>query len=166
MSTADNLRLAFSEEARNGALYLAFAEKADSDGKSQVARIFRALAESELVHGRAELRLMGDNRSTVDNVQFAAASEEREFQKMYARFLQEARKEGNEEAAGLMENIMKVERAHYDLLIETLAELLDGGDIAESPIFVCRTCGNTVVGPPDEVCSICGSPVEMFVEVT
>jgi len=32
MSTADNLRLAFTEEAKNSALYLIFAEKADSEG--------------------------------------------------------------------------------------------------------------------------------------
>ena len=165
MSTADNLRLAFTEEAKNSALYLVFAEKADSEGKPQTARMFRALAESELIHGRAELQLLGDNGATVDNVRFAAASEEREFQDMYARFLQEALKDGSEEAAGLMSNIMKVERAHHDLLREALAELLDGGDIAEEPIFVCSTCGNTVVGAQTEACSICGSPPEMFYEV-
>jgi len=165
MSTADNLRLAFTEEAKNSALYLVFAEKAESEDRPQVARMFRALAESELIHGRAELRLMGDKGSTVDNVQFAIATEENEFQDMYARFLQDALNDGNEEAAGLMSNIMKVERAHYQLLIKALAELLDGGDIAETPIFVCSTCGNTVVGPPDEACSICAGPAEMFVEI-
>jgi len=165
MSTADNLRLAFSEEAKNSALYLIFAEKADSEGKPHVARMFRALAESELIHGRAELQLMGDDGSTADNVRFAIATEENEFQDMYARFLQDARKEGNEEAVGLMSNIMKVERAHYEMLIKALAELLDGGDAAEGPIFVCSTCGNTVVGPPDEACSICAGPAEMFVEI-
>lgn len=165
MSTAENLRLAFTEEAKNRVLYLAFAEKADSEGKSQVARVFRALAESELIHGRAELRLMGGEGSTVDNVQFAVAVEEREFQDMYARFLQDARKDGHEEAADLMENILKVERAHYELLRKVLVELLDGVDIAAASIFVCRTCGNTVVGRQDDACSICGGPVEMFVEV-
>ena len=165
MSTADNLRLAFNEEAKNGALYLIFAEKADSEGKPHVARMFRALAESELIHGRAELQLMGDDGSTADNVRFSIISEEREFQDTYARYLQDARKEGHEEAVGLMENIMKVERAHYEMLLGALAELLDGGDAAESPIFVCSTCGNTVVGAPDEACSVCGSPAEMFYEV-
>ena len=166
MSTTENLRLAFTEEAKNRALYLVFAEKADTDGKPRTARMFRALAESELIHGRAELRFMGDKESTVDNVRFALGVEENEFQNMYARFLQDARKDGNEEAACLMENILKVERAHYYLLKEALAELLDGGDIAATPILVCRTCGNTIVGRQDEACSVCGSPVEMFVEVT
>ena len=165
MSTVDNLRLAFTEEAKNSALYMAFAEKAESEGKPRAAQMFRALAESELIHGRSELRLMGDKTSTVDNVRFAMAIEENEFQDMYARFLQDAHRDGNEEAAGLMENILKVERTHYYLLQEAMAELLDGGDIAAAPMFVCRTCGNTVVGRQDEACSICGGPAEMFVEV-
>ena len=165
MSTADNLRLAFTEEAKNSALYLIFAEKADSEGKPQAARMFRALAESELIHGRAELQLLGDNGATEDNVQFAIATEEREFQDMYARFLQDALKESNEEAAGLMSNIMKVERAHHDMLRKALAELLDGSDVAEGSIFVCSTCGNTVIGAQSEACSICGSEPEMFYEV-
>jgi rubrerythrin len=165
MSTADNLRLAFTEEAKNRALYQAFAVQADAEGKPQAARMFRALADSEQVHGRAELELMGNKGSTVENVRFAIGVEEREFQDLYARFLVDARKEGNEEVARLMENILKVERAHYELLRETLTELLDKDDIAPTPIFVCGTCGNTVVGRQTEACSICGAPSVMFVEI-
>jgi rubrerythrin len=165
MSTADNLRQAFVEETKNRAMYLAFAETADSDGKPQAARLFRALAESELIHGQAELRLMEGNESTADNVRFAIGVEEKEFQDLYAQFLRDARKDGNEEVACLMGNILKVERAHYELLRTALGELLDEGDVAAVPIFVCRTCGNTVVGRPDDVCYVCGSPAEMFDEV-
>jgi len=165
MSTVDNLRLAFTEEAKNSALYLIFAEKADSEGKPHAARLFRALAESELIHGRAELQILDDYGSTVDNMQFAIATEEREFQNMYARFLKDARKEGNEEAAELMSKIMKVERAHHDLLQEAMVKLLDAGDVTEGSVFVCRTCGNTVVGAQSEACSICGSGPEMFYEI-
>jgi len=165
MSVTDNLLLAFEEEAKNRERYLAFAEQADAEGKHQIARLFRAAAESELIHAVAELRALGEVKSTAENVQYAIDAEEREFQDVYAGFLREARREGNEETAVLWERILKVERGHYDLFNDALAALTGGEDFATGPAFVCRTCGNTVVGDLPPICPICSAPAEAFVEV-
>ena len=165
MSTIDNLRAAFVEETKNRGMYLAFAESAQAEGKPQIARMFRALAESELIHGRAELRLLGDKASAADNVQFAITVEEREFQELYARFLRDAQEEGAVEVVELMEKILKVERSHHELLRKALGELLDGGDVTDAEMFVCGVCGNTVVGPQDEPCKICGASPDSFAEI-
>jgi len=165
MSTRDNILLAFQEEAGNRERFLAFAQQADAEGHHQAARLFRATAESELIHAVAELRALGEIKSTAQNVQYAIDAEEREFQDVYAQFLMEAREEGNEEIAVLWERIMKVERGHYDLFNDLLAALTGGEDFAAGPVFICRTCGNTVLGAPPETCEICGAPAEAFYEV-
>jgi len=164
-TTVEDLRQAYAEEMKNRAMYLAFAETAESEGKPHIARIFRALAEAELIHSRQELRLMGREASTTENVKFALSVEEREFQDLYARFLQDAEAQGDAEAAELMGRILKVERGHHQMLKNALIDLLDHDDAAPDRIFVCRECGNTVVGEQTEPCGICGAQPDSFVEI-
>ena len=165
MPTNHNFELAFAEEAKNRQLFLAFAQKADAEGARQVARLFRAAAESELIHARAELEALGLVRSTMENVRHAVAVEENEFQNMYARFLHEAQRDGDGAAATLFGRILEVERGHHNLFREAFAALSTGADIPEAPILVCRTCGNTVVGQPPSICPVCGQPQEGFIAV-
>ena len=165
MATARNLGQAFAEEAKNRDRYLVFAEKAEGEGMPQIARLFRAAAESELIHARAELEALGEIRSTVENLRYAVSAEENEFQGLYARFLKEALAEGDAGVAALFKNILAVERGHHALYSMALAAIADGQDLPERPVFVCRTCGNTVVGQPPEVCPVCGSPATAFGEV-
>jgi rubrerythrin len=146
-------------------MYLTFAEKADAEGQPQVARLFRAAAESELVHARIELGMLGQVQSTPDNLKWAAAVEEREFQDLYARFLQEAQSQARQEIAKLIGYILKVERAHHKQFQGMLAALQKGEPIPEGPVMVCSTCGNTVFGRQDQPCSVCGAGPEGFVEI-
>ena len=90
MSTRENLWRAIEGESKNRLVYRAFAEKAEADGDRQLARLFRAIAESELIHARAELDAVGAVGSSADNLRYAVAAEEREFQDRYARYLIEA----------------------------------------------------------------------------
>ena len=68
MATMDNLREAFAGESQANRNYLAFAKKAEEDGLSQVAKLFRAAAEAETVHAHAHLRVMGGIKSTEENL--------------------------------------------------------------------------------------------------
>jgi len=165
MSTEDNLRLALDTEVRNRELYLAFAEKAEAEGLRQLARLFRATAESELVHARSQMEALGTIGSSVDNLRYAVASEEREFQDSYAEYLLQAQKEGDSRAAALFGKILKVEREHHRMFLDALAKILARQDLADAPVYVCSTCGNTVVGKRPEKCEFCGSPAEAFNEV-
>jgi rubrerythrin len=165
MSVDQNLWVALAEETKNRQMYLAFAEKADAEGQPQVARLFRAAAESELVHARIELAMLGHVQSTPENLKWAAAMEEREFQDLYARFLQEALNEGRQEAAKLIGYVMKVERGHHKQFLDMLAALQKGRQIPDRPVMVCSTCGNTVFGRQDQPCAVCGASAEGFVEI-
>ena len=48
--TVDDLKAAFAGESQANRKYLAFAKKADADGLTQVAKLFRAAAAAETVH--------------------------------------------------------------------------------------------------------------------
>ena len=187
MATADNLLLAAAEESKNRAMYLAFAERAEAEGQPQVARLFRAIAESERIHargeidlaasagasapeaaavgGRAATGLMPPTATTAENLHRAVEIEEAEFQDTYARFLRQAVEEGEQAAAALLRNVIEVERIHRGLYAAALAAVQEGRRLPEAPVFVCRTCGNTVVGRRPEACPICGSPAAKFAEV-
>lgn len=166
MSEIDQmLREAFNEECRNIERYLAFAKKAEAEGWPQIARLFRATAGSERAHARAELRILGEVHSTLQNLQDAIDTEEKEFQEVYPRFLREAMQEGGGEPAALLRRILVVERTHHNLYQQALAALQGGADFPEAPVRVCRECGHTIIGDPPATCPVCGSTKEEFAEV-
>jgi len=56
--TEQFLMEAFAGESQANRKYLAFAAKADQEGFTQAARLFRAAAEAETVHAHAHLRAL------------------------------------------------------------------------------------------------------------
>ena len=67
--TVDDLQAAFAGESQANRKYLAFAKKADADGLTQIAKLFRAVAAAETVHANNHFRAMDGVRSTADNLQ-------------------------------------------------------------------------------------------------
>jgi rubrerythrin len=165
MSTAENLKNGFAGESQANRRYLAFAKKAQEEGLSQVAKVFRAAAEAETVHAHAHLAVMNGVKSTAENLKAAIEGEGFEFQEMYPEYIQEAKKEGNKDAVQSFENALAVEKIHFKLYGEALQTLKTGKDLPASDIYVCQVCGNTVLGKAPEVCPICGSPHWKFKEV-
>jgi rubrerythrin len=165
MATTENLKDAFAGESQANRKYLAFAKKAEEEGFSQIATLFRAAAEAETVHAHAHLRVMGGVQSTADNIRSAIEGEGFEFQQMYPRFIQDAQKEGNKDAVESFQNALAVEKIHHTLYSEALKTFEAGNDLPSNPIFVCQVCGNTVVGKAPDVCPVCGRPQYKFKEV-
>jgi rubrerythrin len=165
MATRDDLKAAFAGESQANRTYLAFARKAEQDGYSQIAKLFRAAAAAETVHAHAHLRVLGDVKSTAENLQAAADGEAHEFRHMYPGFLSEAEKEKNNAAAISFRNAMAVEEIHHALYGEALATLNAGSDLPEDAILVCGVCGNTVAGEAPDRCPVCGAPKAKFSEI-
>jgi rubrerythrin len=165
VATTDNLQHAFAGESQANRTYLAFAKKAEADGRPQVAKLFRAAAEAETVHAHAHLRVLGGVKSTVENVAEAIEGEGFEFQQMYPKFLAEAEAEGNNAAVVSFRNALAIEEIHHGLYSQALQAVQAGGDLEAASIHVCPICGNTVVGGVDGACSVCGAPAERFVEI-
>jgi rubrerythrin len=160
--TLENLKEAFAGESQANRRYLAFAAKADEEGYSQVARLFRAAAEAETVHAHAHLRAMKGVKSTKENIQEAISGETFEFSDMYPQMLAEAKEEGQEEAAMSFDNANQVEAIHAELYKQALENL---GNNEEVVYYVCQVCGNTVEKEAPKKCPICHSPQSMFNKV-
>ena len=96
--TDENLRIAFADESQTNIEYLAYAHKAMDEGLMEIAQLFREAAGAEIVHALSHLQAMGVVRTTKENLEEAVEGEDLEVSSIYPKFIEEARKEGREEA--------------------------------------------------------------------
>ncbi|MBW2709993.1 MAG: rubrerythrin family protein, partial [Deltaproteobacteria bacterium] len=74
--TEKNLAYAFAAESKATIRNEAFAKKAETEGYTQIARLFRAISDAESVHARRYLELMrGKIGSTEENLETAFNNE-------------------------------------------------------------------------------------------
>jgi rubrerythrin len=162
MSTMKNLQEAFAGESQANRKYLAFAKKADEEGYTQIAKLFRAAADAETVHAHKHLQVMGGIKNTEENLKGAIAGETEEFESMYPEFIKEAKNEGNDAAVVTFENANAVEKIHADLYAKALENMDNDEDVV---YYVCQVCGNTVENEAPEKCPICGVPKTLFKKI-
>ena len=163
--TDQNLKDAFAGESQANRMYLAFAKKADEEGFPQVAKLFRAAAEAETVHALNHLKVMGQIKSTSDNLGTAVSGETYEFKKMYPEFIAEAKKEGNKKAEVSFNYANKVEQIHAAMYQKALDALKTKTQPAHADYWVCPVCGNTFEGNAPDTCPICGTLKEKFIPI-
>ncbi|HDR15639.1 MAG TPA: rubrerythrin family protein [Desulfobacteraceae bacterium] len=157
--TAKNLEEAFAGESQANRKYLAFATKADREGYTQVAKLFRAAAEAETVHAHAHLRALGGIRTTAENLKEALAGETHEFKKMYPDMIEEARNEGEDAALKSFSYANEVEEIHAGLYQKALEQM---EKMETVDYYVCSVCGYTCEGQPPDICPVCKSKSQAF----
>ncbi|OLZ10002.1 rubrerythrin family protein [Sulfobacillus thermosulfidooxidans] len=132
--THANLKEAFAGESQANRRYLFFAQKADIEGRPEVAGLFRDVAEGETGHafGHFEfLEEVGDPvtgvpvGSTEDNLKSAIEGETYEYTQMYPGFAKVAREEGFDEIAEWFETLARAEKSHAGRFTKGLAALED-----------------------------------------
>ena len=130
--TEDNLKAAFTRESLANRRFLYFAQKADIEGHSDVAAIFRSTAEGETGHAHGHLEYLeacGDPDTglpigdTASNLRAAIASETQDSAELYPRMAQTARAEGFDEIADWFETLAKAELSHAGRFRKALADL-------------------------------------------
>ncbi len=163
MSTKENLEAAFAGESQANRKYLAFAKKADEEGHTQIAKLFRAAADAETVHALAHFDVLGGVKSTEENLKAAVEGEDYEHTQMYPKFIEEAEAEGQSQAKKSFSAANEVEKIHSGLYQMALDAL---GNNKEVDYYVCQTCGNTVENEAPENCPICGQPKEQFKKIS
>src|SRR4030042_6606440 len=62
--TKNNLQEAFAGESQANRRYLAFAKKAEQEGYKQVAKLFKAVAETDTAYATGHLCALGGIKST------------------------------------------------------------------------------------------------------
>lgn len=162
--TLDNLQTAFNGESNANAKYLAYAKKADEDGFTKAASLFRAAARAEEIHiaNHAEvIRGMGvepkteiklpEMKTTAENLEDSVKGETYERDTMYPQFIEQARADGNKEALRTFNFAKIAETEHAKLYTEARAEVdqLKGG---KNEYYVCPICGYTTTDAKLDEC--------------
>jgi len=163
--TIENLKDAFAGESQANRRYLAFAEKAEKEGLMQAAKLFRAAAEAETIHALNHLRIMGEIKSTIENLDAAVSGETFEFKEMYPKYLSIAKQEEKNQAAWSFDVANKVEQVHAGLFSKAVEALRKNKELTKIDHYVCSVCGNTVEGLAPEKCPICGAPKTKFFKI-
>ena len=161
----ENLAAAFAGESQANRKYLAFAKKAEDEGYPQIGMLFKAAAAAETVHAHNHLRIMGGINSTKDNVLEAIAGETHEFTEMYPEFLEVAAEEGENQASWSFNIANEVEKIHAGLYKQAATALETNADMKAVDYYVCKVCGNTVEGKPEDKCPICNAGAKSFFKV-
>jgi rubrerythrin len=160
--TDSNIQEAFAGESQANRRYTFFAERADKEGYPQLAKLFRAVAEAEMIHARNHLNAIHAIGKTKDNLLAASLGEQEEFTHMYPDFIRIAKEERNDLAERTFTWANRVEKLHFGLFEAALKEVKEGKQPAEATYYVCQVCGNTVAGSAPDKCPICGAPATAF----
>ena len=158
----ENLREAFAGESQANRRYLAFAQKAEEEGFTQIAKLFRAAAEAETIHAFNHLKIMGEVKSTYENLETSISGETIEYSKIYPEYIKIADEEGNKRAAWSFELANQVEKVHANLYKKAIQAVKGKNDLKITEYYVCRICGNTVEDQAPDRCPICQAPKKQF----
>ena len=156
----DNVMEAFAGESQANRKYLAYAKKAEKEGKLNAAKLFRAAADAETLHALKLFEVAGKIGSTADNLKDGIAGETYEYKEMYPEFVKEAEAAGNKAALMAFNFAMKAEEVHAKLYKEALENL---DQTEEVFYYLCPVCGNIDKFVPEK-CSICGVPGGKFIK--
>lgn len=162
MKTNENLRNAFSGESQASRRYDAYAKKAEQEGFQNISRLFRAAAQSETIHARAHLNALGEINNTPQNLRTAISGENYEHTSMYPQFINKAIEENQEKAAISFRYANEAEKAHEKYFQEALRYAEIKTDTPLNEIWVCGSCGYTMLGSAPEKCPICGALRTVF----
>lgn len=162
-TTQENLKEAFAGESQASQKYRAFAIKAERDGFTNVAKLFRTASAAEQIHAEGHLKAMDGVNSTADNLQAAIEGETYEYTTMYPPMIEQAEADGHK-AKRMFKYAVGAEAVHAKIYKMALEAVQNGEDFAEE-FFLCPVCGHIELGAPPENCPICGAKGKVFRQV-
>ena len=121
--TERNLWNAIVAEALAHLKYSAYAMKALEEGHPEVGQVFQEVAGAETIHGVNHLRVVGDIKSSRENLESVISGESREFATLYPRMIREAMDEDRHDAAQTFAVAMDREIQHLESFSRSLEEL-------------------------------------------
>lgn len=163
-TTQENLETAFCGESQAYQKYAAFAKKAQKDGFTNIAKLFRTTAEAELIHAEGHLKAMDKIGTTLENLEAAIGGETYEYEDMYPPMYEQAVAE-NHKGKKMFGYAIEAEKVHAELYAKALQAVKEGRDIEEINIYLCPTCGYIELTTPPEKCPVCGVKGSTFVEI-
>jgi rubrerythrin len=174
-----NLLAAYDNEMATHARYKAFASKADEEGLTGIASLFRASARAEQIHAFNHARVIrhmgGDAEarphqvtvgSTLENLTSAESNEKTEIDALYPAFIRQVSAHLDTRVERTLNWAMESEKSHARLFtdaVQFLQENKTDSWIAASQSFqVCAMCGYMAHAREAEYCPVCNFPWERF----
>jgi rubrerythrin len=162
-NTEKNLAYAFAAESKASVRNATFARKAEMEGYSQIARLFRAVSDAESVHAHRYLLLMrGKIGTTEENLESAFQSEIKANVEEYPKLMKDASEEGKRSVLNAFSQARDVESLHAELYKKALNDMVSD---RETDYFVCQICGYISEDQAPEKCPICGAIKDKFKSV-
>jgi rubrerythrin len=160
--TEDNLKGAFAGQSQAHMKYLIFANKAEEEGRANLARLFRAIAYAEQVHATNHYNNLGMIRDSTNNLQVAIDGETYEVEEMYPAYKAVAELQAERGALQSFYYAMEAEKIHAGMYQKARQATLAGKDVELKDVFICSVCGYTVEGAVPNRCPICGVTKDKF----
>ena len=160
--TDENIKTAFTGEAKAVVRLQAFAEKADAEEMPQIAKLFRAVSLAEMVHAKKHLRNLSGIKSTEENLQASFESETTVHEVFYPDFIKQAMEDGNKAAEIAFTQSRDTEEYHARLYKNAMQNLMEERD---TNYFVCSVCGYVADGEAPDNCPVCQAKKEKFMPV-
>lgn len=162
--TERNLNEAYAGESMAYMKYNIWADKAESEGKKNVARLFRAVSAAEKVHATNHWKTLGNVRDTAANLQHAIDGEDYEVDEMYPAFKAVAELQQEKGAVRTNHWALETEKVHSKMYQNALEAVKIGKDAEIGEIYVCPVCGYTMEGEAPDACPVCGAKKGGFAE--
>jgi rubrerythrin len=159
--TRQHIEEAFLEVSRGAARKTIYALRAEQEGKSQLAKLFRAIALSEKAQAlRLLLQLRGQTGTNEQNSQTAFAEEIPSLLQRYQEAANIAEDTGERAMQSAFSQSARVQRMHL-----SLKKKLDEDSTRDSSYHVCSFCGFIMEDHAPEKCPICTAPRSRFVKI-
>jgi rubrerythrin len=176
-SAVGNLLKAYEGELNAHARYRAYAAKAEDEGMSGAASLFRAAARAEQIHAGNHARVirhMGGEaaadilpfrvKSTLENLKAALGGEQHEIDSLYPTFLVQAISQLDTSAMRSFVWAMESEKTHARLYEDAVASIENGPGWTQEQIdfYVCTLCGYTAKIQEADNCPACNFVWDRF----
>lgn len=176
-SAISNLLQTYENEVNAQARYQAFATRAEAEGMSGAASLFRAAARAEQIHASNHARVirhMGGEidaeirpfrvRSTTENLRAALGGEQHEIESLYPSFLVSATSQFDAAAMRSLQWAMESEKTHARLYEDALAAMETGPGWTKDQVdfYVCTLCGYTAKTKEADNCPACNFVWDRF----
>ncbi len=163
-TTTENLSEAFAGESQAFQKYSAFAQKAQKEGFTNIAKLFATTAQAEKIHAEGHLRALDAIASTAENLQAAINGETYEYTEMYPPMADLATQEGHK-AKTMFRFALDAEKVHAEIYTKALEAVQKGVDLDVSEFYLCPICGYIELGKPTENCPVCQALPKVFTTV-
>ena len=160
--TKANLEAAFAGESQAHMKYLIYADLAEKDGFSNVARIFRANAFAEQVHATGHFKVLKKLGDTSANLQDGINGENFEVDEMYPAYMAVAELQDERGAVRTTRWAREAEKVHAEMYADAKKSVENQTDSDVQKVYVCSVCGWTGVGELPDNCPLCNAKKEFF----